>query len=131
MDCEHACGGACAQEHCGACCGGACAAAYTLTPAEYALLQTLAVTPFLPVASNWDLKSPVYLEETEFSQDDYAQAILALSHKGLLRIDYDIPLKNFGYSAYCAYPMHGSVALTGAGQELLERIEIQDIVREE
>ena len=47
--------------------------------------------------------------------------------KGLLRLDYDIPLENFDYAAYRNYPLHGSMALTGHGQDILEQIEIQGI----
>ena len=92
----------------------------TLVPAEYALLQTFAVTPFLPVAASWNLKTPIYLEDSEFSQEEYSWAVQALALKGLVRIDFD-------YSAYRSYPMHGSMALTAAGQDIVEQLEIQDI----
>lgn len=130
MECEQACGKSCNQDTCGACCGGGCKPQITITTVEYALLQQLAITPFLPVASGWDLKTPVYLEETDYTQEEYTAAIRALDGKGLIRMDYDIPLSNFPYQAYQAYPMHGSMALTGAGQEIVEQLEIQGIERD-
>ena len=127
MSCSKNCGKDCGKNHCGACCGGACHS-LTLVPAEYALLQTFAVTPFLPVAASWNLKTPIYLEDSEFSQEEYSWAVQALALKGLVRIDYDIPLGKFDYSAYRSYPMHGSMALTAAGQDIVEQLEIQDIM---
>ena len=108
MSCSKSCGKDCGKNHCGACCGGACHS-LTLVPAEYALLQTFAVTPFLPVAASWNLKTPIYLEDSEFSQEEYSWAVQALALKGLVRIDYDIPL-------------------TAAGQDIVEQLAIQDII---
>ena len=106
-------------------CGGC--GALTLTPLELALLRRLGETPFLPAASDFAMKMPVYLEERERSQEEYGSALLALAGKGLTRLDYDVPLKNFDYAAYRDYPLHGSMALTGRGQDVLEQIEIQGI----
>lgn len=105
-------------EHCGKCGGG-----LTLTPPELALLRRLGETAFLPAAAGYDRKAPVYREEP----GDFTAAILALSAKGLIRVDYDIPLRNFDYRAYAAWPLHGSMALTGWGQEILEQVEILGI----
>lgn len=127
MECGHACGKSCNKDQCGACCGGGCKPQITITPVEYALLQQFAVTPFLPVAASWNLKTPIYLEENAYTKEEYSAALHALNLKGLIRIDYDIPLSNFQYKAYQSYPMHGSMALTGAGQEIVEQLEIQDI----
>ncbi|MCD8357141.1 MAG: hypothetical protein LUE11_11325 [Clostridia bacterium] len=127
MDCRHACGKSCSKDQCGACCGGGCRSQITITPVEYALLQQFAITPFLPVAASWNLKTPIYLEETAYQPEEYSDALTTLSLKGLIRIDYDIPLTNFNYHTYKSYPMHGSMALTGTGQEIVEQIEIQDV----
>ena len=111
-------------ENCGnGCCGGG--QALLLTAAELALLRRLGETPFLPAAP--DGKIPVYLEDRDRPGEEYAAAILGLEGKRLLRLDYDIPLGGFGYEAYGAYPLHGSMALTGRGQDVLEQIEIQGI----
>ena len=123
MNCNHACGNW--EGHCGSC--GGCRPQLTITPVEYALLQQFAITPFLPVAAGWNLKTPVYLEEAEYTPEEYSAALTALSLKGLIRIDYDVPLDNFSYEAYKSYPMHGSMALTGAGQDIVEQLEIQDV----
>ena len=123
MNCNHACGNC--EGHCGSC--GGCRPQLTITPVEYALLQQFAITPYLPVAAGWNLKTPVYLEEAEYTPEEYSAALTALSLKGLIRIDYDVPLDNFSYEAYKSYPMHGSMALTGAGQDIVEQLEIQDV----
>lgn len=103
-------------------CGG-CGRELLLTAAELALLRRFGQTPFLPAAWAPDLKTPVYLEEGE----EYAPAILGLAEKGLIRLDYDIPLRGFDYAAYRDWPLHGSMALTGRGQDVLEQIEILGI----
>lgn len=111
-------------ENCGNCRGGC---GLLLTEAELALLRRLGETPFLPIAAAFDRKTPVYLEDPERPREQSAAAIQGLAAKGLLCLDYDIPLKNFDYAAYRDYPLHGSIALTGRGQEILEQIEIQGI----
>lgn len=113
-------------ESCGGGCGG-CGRELLLAEAELALLRRLGETPFLPAAAALDRASPVYLEDRERSREEYAAAISGLAGKGLVRLDYDIPLENFDYAAYRDYPLHGSMALTGYGQEVLEQIEIQGI----
>lgn len=110
-------------EHCNGGCSG-CGSELLLTEAELALLRRFGETPFLPVASAYNRKTPVYLEDGE----GLAPAILGLAGKGLIRLDYDIPLQNFDYKPrYEPWPLHGSMALTGWGQEVLEQIEIQGI----
>ena len=47
--------------------------------------------------------------------------------KGLISLDYDIPLKNYDYAEYSAYPVHGSMALTARGQAALDAYEIQGV----
>ena len=123
MNCNHAFGNC--EGHCGSC--GGCRPQLTITPVEYALLQQFAITPFLPAAADWNLKTPVYLEEAEYTPEEYSAALTALRLKGLIRIDYDVPLGNFSYEAYKSYPMHGSMALTGAGQDIVEQLAIQDV----
>lgn len=113
MNCEN-CNGSC----------GDCGSELFLTEAELALLRRFGETPFLPAAAAYDMKTPVYLED----EGDWGPAILGLAGKGLIQLDYDIPLKNFDYMArYQAWPLHGSMALTGRGQDILEQIEIQGI----
>lgn len=115
---------------CGGCggCGGGCGGGpLLLTEAELALLRRFGETPFLPAAAGLDRETPVYLEDRDRPGAEYSAAILGLAGKGLIRVDYDIPLGNFDYGAYRSYPLHGSMALTGRGQDVLEQIEIQGI----
>ncbi len=114
-------------ENCGGCGNGCGECSLLLTEAELALLGRLGETPFLPAAAAFDMKTPVYLEDRDRSREEYAAAIQGLAAKGLIRLDYDIPLENFDYAAYRDYPLHGSMALTGRGQDILEQIEIQGI----
>jgi len=107
---------------CGSCgnsgsCGGGCGGGELfLTEPELALLRRLGETAFLPAAAGWDMKKPVYREEQAYPEELYSAALLGLAAKGLVRLDYDMPLKNFGYRAYEDCPLHGSAALTGRGR---------------
>lgn len=105
-------------------CGG-CDRSLTLTQPELALLKTLAQFPFLPVARTAANPSPVYLEETEYPQEEYTLILQCLEKKGLISLDFDNPLKNADYSRYAACPIHGSMALTARGQQVIELLEIQ------
>lgn len=122
MGCESCTG---CSGSCSGCTG--CRRQLTLTPAEVELLWQFSQTPFLPVAGGFDLKKPVYLEASGYAPEVYSDALLALRQKGLIRIDFDIPLQNFDYAAYRSYPMHGSMALTGAGQEIVEQLEVENL----
>lgn len=117
MSCQSkGCGG------CGACCGG-----LRLSQAEIDLLLRLAQIPFLPVARQAGSGQPVCLE-AELSAP--GEVLTALWQKGLLQLDYDLPLLNFDYRAYAAYPHRGSMALTARGQQVAEQLEIQGIEAE-
>ena len=114
MDCSH--------NNCGACCGGNCGGC----GGALALLRRFAQLPFLPAARRWDSEMPVYLEENA-GPEAFSAAILALARKGLIRLDYDIPLQNFDYAGYGQYPCQGSMALTARGQTALDLLDIQGI----
>lgn len=122
MGCESCtgCSGACSG------CNG-CGRQITLTPAEVDLLWQFSQTPFLPMAGGFDLKKPIYLEDSKYELEIYSDALLALRQKGLIRIDFDLPLQNFDYTAYQSYPMHGSMALTGAGQNIVDQLEVENL----
>ena len=113
----------CGHDGCGAC--GGCGSALELTEAEVKLLDRFAQMPFLPVARRWDSESPVYLADG--FGEEYGNAILMLQQKRLIRLDYDIPLSNFDYKGYEAYPCQGRMALTSRGQEILELLEVHGI----
>ena len=51
----------------------------------------------------------------------------ALQFKGLISIDYDMPLAGFDYAAYEGYPCRGSMALTARGQDVVEWLSIRGI----
>ena len=107
-------------------CGG-CAKELVLTQGELDLLQKLAQTPFLPVARKADDMTPVYLEDSEYSKEEYSLIIACMEKKGLIDLDYREALVGFDYDAYDLYPVHGSMALTARGQKVWELAELQGI----
>ena len=111
----NSCGG-----NCGSC--GGCANTLTLTKEEIDMLHTLGQIPFLPTARKADDMTPIYLEE---AGKDYSLILACLEKKGLIDIDYRAPLSGFDYSAYKGYPIHGSIALTARGQQVLDLLELQ------
>ena len=116
-----ACNGQCAS------CGG-CARELTLSEQEIRFLNNFAQIPFLPVARKMGDLEPVYLEDTEETREDYSLILQCLEKKGLISLDYDKPLKGFDDSAYAAYPIRGSMALTERGHIVLELMERQGVV---
>lgn len=118
------CSGNCAS------CGG-CTAILTLTEQEIAVLTRLGQIPFLPIGRKASDMTPVYLEETEYSQEEYSLVLQVLEKKGLISLDYDKPLKGFSMSAYTDYPVWGSMALTLSGQTVLETLEKQGITEDD
>lgn len=112
-------------ENCGGSCGGCGRREIVLTPPEAALLLRLGEVAFLPVARRYDSETPVYLEEADHSPAECGEALAWLELKGLIRLDYDLPLENFDYAAYGDCPLHGSAALTAAGQEAVEVLEVR------
>lgn len=118
--CAGGCGG------CGASCGG-CGGELVLTVGEIQILRTLGQIPFLPIARRADSMEPVYLEETELPASQYSLILQCLEKRGLISLDFDRPLSNFDGSAYAAYPIQGSMALTARGQQVLEVLETQGV----
>lgn len=120
----------CGTSGCGGCGGcGSCGCCnrreMILTPPEAALLRRLGEVAFLPVARRYDSETPVYLEEADYSPGEWGEALAWLQLKGLVTLDYDMPLTNFDYAAYGDCPLHGSAALTAAGQEAVEVLELR------
>ena len=111
--------------NCAAC--GGCGKELVLNKAEIEMLQTLGQIPFLPVARKADDLCPVYLEEDTYSREEYSLILQCLEKRGLISIDYDMPLKHFDDAAYAGYPIRGSFALTARGQQVLEVLELQGI----
>ena len=124
----------CGHNGCGVCCGGACSgcgSALELTEEEVRLLRLFAEAPFLPVArlgeGEAETETPVFLEGEDGSLESTGAALMGLAQKGLITIDYDIPLENCDYAEYQEYPCRGSMALTGRGQAVTELLDIQGI----
>ncbi len=115
------CSGSC----CGGCGGcGSCAGSISLTEGELHILKKLEQIPFLPVARKADTEDPVYLEDDDYTVKEYSLILLCLEKKGLITLDYHIPLKGLNSSAYSNYPIQGSFALTQRGQQVLEVLDL-------
>ena len=114
---------------CGSCCGncGGCGGAMELSAGEIRMLLKLGQIPFLPVARRMGDDIPVYLEDREESPEAYSLILQCLEKRGLISIDYDMPLAGFDHRAYAAYPIRGSFALTARGQQVVELLEVQGI----
>ena len=115
------CSGSC--DGCSDCSG--CGGALTLTQPEIEMLLKLGQIPFLPIARKADSMTPIYREDTDRPQEEYSLILELLEKKGLISLDYDSPLAGFDMAAYAGYPVHGSMALTARGQQVLEILEIQ------
>ena len=113
------CGGNCES------CSG-CGKGLELTGEEIKLLQELGQYSFLPVARKMSDMIPVFLEEGPENKDLMSLVIQCLEKKMLIDITYD-PLPGADMSAYKGYPVHGSMALTRRGQQVLELLEVQGI----
>ena len=98
-----------------------------LTEGEIAMIRTLGQIPFLPVGRKIGDDIPVYLEESDRTTEEYSLILQCLEKRGLISIDYSMPLKGFDDSAYRVYPVRGSFALTMRGQQVLELLEMQGI----
>ena len=109
--------------NCAACSG--CARELVLTEKEIGFLQELGQIPFLPVARTMGDLAPVYLESGD--REEMSLLLQILEKKGLISLDFDKPLSGFDDSAYKAYPIRGSMALTQRGQTVVELLEMQGI----
>ena len=105
-------------------CGG-CARELALTAGELELLQKLAQIPFLPIARKINDATPIYLEDADYSREEYSLILQLLEKKSLISLDFDKPLKNHIPSP--EYPLHGSMALTARGQSVLELLGLQGV----
>ena len=117
MDCKNCSGG----------CSGGCAKVLELTQGEVDFLQELAVYAFLPVARKADDMTPFYPEGCQYTQEQYSAILMHLEQKKLISIDYSAPVGNYPASLYAPWPVHGSVALSQRGQEVVESLSITGI----
>ena len=77
----------------------------------------------------WGFKGKVqdliYREDEKQTQQQYGLILICLEKKGLISIDFDMPLRGADMSAYGDCPIHGSIALTARGQEVLDVLDKQ------
>ena len=102
-----------------------CGKSLSLTREEITVLHKFAQTPFISAARKIDDATPIYLEDQDFTVEEYGIILTLLERKGLIRIDFDIPIKNADVSIYADYPIVGSMALTARGQQVLDILEVQ------
>ncbi len=107
-------------------CSG-CGSSLELTREELQVLEILAQTPFLPVARRADQMEPICLEPELSNLEDAKLALMLLEKKGLIDLDYRMPLKGFEYAAYSGYPCQGSMALTARGQQVLDLAAVEGV----
>lgn len=115
------------KKDCGSC-GGCGGCGLELTDQEIRVLEDLGQYAFLPVARKAGDMIPVYLEDPRWSQEESSLVLQCLEKKGLISIDYRAPLSGADMTKYAAYPVHGSMALTASGQQVLEQIQLNGIV---
>ena len=109
---------------CGDC--GGCGSSLTLSQGEIDMLRTLGQYSFLPYGRKADDMTPIYREETDYTEAEYSLFLQLLETKQLISLE-STPLVGADMSAYKGYPVHGSIALTARGQQVLELIEVQGI----
>ena len=111
--------------NCAGCSG--CAKSLELTQGEVEVLLSLGQYAFLPIARRADDMMPVYLEEESYTKEEYSVILRVLEQKGLISLDYDKALPYADLTAYAAYPVKGSMALTARGQTVVEMLDIEGI----
>ena len=109
------CNGNCAN------CSG-CARELELTKGELDFLQQLGEVAFLPVARSMGDLNPVFPENPT---EEFSLLLQCLEKKGLVSLDYHLPLKGYSHTVYDRYPIRGSMALTERGQKVLDLVEYQ------
>ena len=120
-DCN-SCGGSC--EKCKTC-GGCSGNELVLSLGEVDMLHRLGQIPFLTLARIMGDMIPVYLEDGG-NKEEISWVLQMLEKKGLIDIRYD-PLPGADMGGYAGYPVHGSMALTARGQQVLDLLEVQGI----
>lgn len=115
----------CPHSECAACPeAGSCGVLY-LTEDELSVLCRFAETPFFPLVREGD--GLPFCPTLEGDAGRLAAVLRNLESKGLISLDDRLPLTNFDYSSWASRPIHGSMALTAAGQDALEALEVQGI----
>lgn len=112
----------CAGGGCGTCCRGV----LKLDKTEADLLRKLSQLAFLPLAFTPE-KQPVFYDQSLAPPEALSEAIAALLQKGLITAD-DRLLLNYAYEEYAGFAHRGSMALTTAGQDLAELLDINGTI---
>ena len=118
-DCK-SCGGC--KGNCGGCDG--CGSSLTLTQGEIDMLRTLGQYSFLPYGRKADDMTPIYREETDYTEAEYSLFLQLLETKQLISLE-STPLVGADMSAYKDLPVHGSIGLTQRGQAVLDLLDLQ------
>jgi hypothetical protein len=92
-----------------------------MTPEEISVLETFSELPFQCILRKPSQELPASPEDPSEAR---SQVLLCLEKKGLIDIDCHQPLKGFDYSPWPGF-LHGSMALTARGQEILDTLTIQ------
>lgn len=110
--------------NCGGCskCGG-CRGGMELNSGELEILEMLGELAFAPVTREGEM--PIYLGKGWLTREEYSLILQCLEKKGLVSLDYDLPLK--GFSGYGSHIVQGSMALTAKGQQVLELLNLQGV----
>ncbi len=103
-------------------CNG-CGNSLELTEPELTVLYALGQYSFLPIARRPDSEMPVCLEFEAMPADLCGMALLCLEKKALISLSYEKPLPGADMSAYSDYSLHGSMALTARGRQVLDLLE--------
>ena len=115
----------CPYSDCAACPeAGGCGILF-LTEDELSVLRRFAETPFLPLVR--DAGGLPLCPSLEGDPERLAAVLRNLESKGLISLDDRLPLTNYDYSPWASRPVHGSMALTAAGQDAWEALEVQGI----
>lgn len=114
MSCNHQCDK----------CGGCSARDLSMTKEEIKVLSYFAEIPFLPIYRKISSELPIFLEKDEYSIEMYSNILLCLEKKGLITIDFDVPISGWISEKARQYPIIGSMALSVRGQNVLEILDI-------
>ena len=104
----------CAHDHCGKCCAGSCAGCagvLQLTEEECGFLLRFAELPFLPAAAKQEEGPPVFLTGSG-EKEVPPETISSLVNRGLILVDYDIPLLNYQMCRKASAFRHGDIRHT-------------------
>ena len=116
----------CPYSDCAACPEAGDCGVLVLTEDELSVLRRFAETPFLPLVREEEGGLPL-CPALEGDAQRTAAVLRNLESKGLISLDDRLPLSNYDYSPWGHSPVHGSTALTAAGQDALEVLEVRGI----